>query len=221
MPSSSRRARAQHGPQPGGRGLGYRRGRPPSATTGSGMPRIVVWLTTIDRPCPRQMLSVARVMMKGWGNRPKTKANPFTKPEPPQAHRRRRDNDDRNEACDFEQRLAQSPVAGPGSQQREGSMPRVEDHGVLRPSATISPDDEVCAGICATFAASEDRRRRGVTSASGVARSGSGPRSTSGRAGSWRLGPFLAFGPSGRATPVSFVPPAFLPSCFLFDKNTG
>jgi hypothetical protein len=41
-------------------------------TTKSGMPRMVVWFTAIVYAMPRQMLSVASVMMKGCGRRPNT-----------------------------------------------------------------------------------------------------------------------------------------------------
>ena len=43
---------------------------PPSASIQSGMPRIVVWPIASWSAEPRQMLSVASVMMKGCGRRP-------------------------------------------------------------------------------------------------------------------------------------------------------
>ena len=45
---------------------------PPMAAIASGMPRIVVWPIASSSARPRQMLSVASVMMKGCGRRPKT-----------------------------------------------------------------------------------------------------------------------------------------------------
>ena len=43
---------------------------PPIAAIQSGMPRIVVWPIASSSARPLQMLSVASVMMKGWGRRP-------------------------------------------------------------------------------------------------------------------------------------------------------
>ena len=45
---------------------------PPMPVMASGMPRMVVWPTASSSASPRQMLSVASVMMKGCGRRPKT-----------------------------------------------------------------------------------------------------------------------------------------------------